>query len=184
MAVNADLARIYGSDLDAIHLAPLGSTLPTTIDGELDPAFVDMGWLHSDGITETLTGSRTKIRGHQGNAVIRSRMTESGTEIGFVALETAAKTMGLRYHEKSVDTTTPGVRKATRSPGQRTQFRVAVIDLYDSDDTTQHERFVIPRFEVVPNGDRTYTYSDISGFPFLGEIIGEYFHYSTDGEAE
>lgn len=183
MAVNADLARIYGSDDDSISLAPLGATLPTTIDEALDPAFVDMGWLHSDGITETLTGSRTKIRGHQGNAVVRSRMTESGTEIAFVALETAAQTLGLRYFEKSVDTTTPGVRKATRSPGQRTVFRAAVIDLYDSDDTTQHERFVIPRFEVVSNGDRTYSYSDISGFSFLGEIIGDYFHYSNDEEA-
>ena len=65
MTVNADLARIYGSDFDAIHLAPYGTTLPTTLDGALDPAFEDVGWLHSDGLTETLTGSVNRIRGHR-----------------------------------------------------------------------------------------------------------------------
>ena len=37
--VNSNLARIYGSDNDCIYLAPLGTTLPTDIDGPLDAAF-------------------------------------------------------------------------------------------------------------------------------------------------
>ena len=106
--LNADLARIFGGDSDSIHLAPYGSTLPTTIDGELDEAFEDVGWLHSDGLSETLAGSKTKIRGHQGQNVVRTRMTEPGTEISFVALESKGQTQSLRYHEKDVDTATAG----------------------------------------------------------------------------
>ncbi|MDF2578437.1 MAG: phage major tail protein [Microbacterium sp.] len=181
MTVNAELARIYGGDADAIHLAPLGTTLPTTIDGTLDAAFEDVGWLHSDGVTEALTGSVNKVRGHQGQAVVRTRVTESGTTYSFHALETKEQTQSLRYHEKSAATAT-GVRTVTRGPGQRIAVRAAVIDFYDADDDTVRERIIIPRLEIVPNGDRVYGGSDIAGFPFLGEVIGDYTHLSTDVE--
>lgn len=183
MATNAGLARIFGSDNDAIYLAPIGTVLPTTIDGPLNGAFEDVGWIHSDGITETLTGSVNKIRGHQGNGVVRTRMNEPGSQIGFTALETKEQTQSLRYHVKS-STTSGGVRRQERGAGQRVQVRSAVIDLFDSDDDTVAERFVIPRFEITANGDRVMAYADIAGFPFLGEIIGDYVHFSTDLEAD
>ena len=178
MTVNADLARIYGSYSDAVYLAPLGSTLPTTIDGVLDAAFEDVGWLHSDGLTESLSGSVEKKRGHQGNGIIRTRMNESGTSISFIGLETKPQVLNLRYKETAVSTTA-GVRKATRSAGQRIAVRAAVIDLFDADNETAKERIIIPRFEIAPNGDRTFASSDIAGFPFVGEIIGNYTHLTT-----
>ena len=45
----------------------------------LNGAFEDVGWLSDDGIGEELSGSKTKYRGHQGMAVIRTRMEEGGT---------------------------------------------------------------------------------------------------------
>lgn len=183
MAVNSANARIFGSDADCIHLAPLGTTLPTDIDGALDAAFEDVGWLNSDGITESQTGSVEKIRGHQGNGVVRTRINEPGTTISFTALETKDQTNSLRYVESDV-TTAAGVRKATRGAGQKIATRVAVIDVFDADNDEVKERFVIPRFEVSPNGDRAMVNSDIAGFPFVGEIIGEYTHYSTELDDE
>lgn len=175
MTVNADLARIYGADSDSVWLAPYGTTLPTTINGALDAAFEDVGWLHSDGLSEDLGGSVDKKRGHQGKKVVRTTMNDGSTSIGFIALETKAQTLSLRYPEKNV-TTTSGVRKATRSSSQRISVRVAVIDLFDADDPTAAERFIIPRFEISPNGSKTFAGSDISGFPMIGEIIGDYTH--------
>lgn len=181
MALNPDNARIFGSDLDAIYLAPLGTTLPTGISTEPGAAFEDIGWLHADGITETLSGSLTKLRGHQGNGVVRTRMTEPGTSLSFIALETKLQTQELRYTEKSTTTAT-GVRTVTRGPGQRVQARAAVIDIFDADNTTVKERFIIPRLEITPNGDRVMAYADIAGFPFMGEIIGDYTHLSSVAE--
>jgi hypothetical protein len=181
--MNADNARIYGSENDCIYLAPLGTTVPTDIDSPLDAAFEDVGWLHSDGITESQTGSVEKIRGHQGNGVVRTRINEPGTTISFTALETKDQTNSLRYVESDV-TTAAGVRKATRGAGQKIATRVAVIDVFDADNDEVKERFVIPRFEVSPNGDRAMVNSDIAGFPFVGEIIGEYTHYSTELDDE
>lgn len=182
MTVNAELARIFGSDLDAIYLAPVGTTLPTTIDGTLDPLFEDVGWLHSDGVTEALTGSVEKHRGHQGNGVVRTRVSEPGTTVSFVALESKAQTNQLRYHEKQVTSTVVGVRQTRRGPGQRIARRAAVVDLFDADNTTVKERYVIEVLEIAANGDRVATNSDIAGYPFIGEIIGDYDHFATDLE--
>lgn len=181
MAVNSELARIWGSDSNSISLAPIGTTLPTDLATPLNAAFEDIGWIHSDGLTEALTGSPEKIRGWQGNGVVRTRMNEPGTTVSFTALETKGQTQALRYHEKNV-TTTAGVRSATRGAGQRIAPRAAVIDLFDSDDDEIQMRIVIPRLEVAPNGDLVYANTDIAGYPFIGEIIGDYFSYATDAE--
>lgn len=182
MTVNSELARIWGSDNNSIYLAPIGTELPEGLD-DLDPAFEDIGWIHSDGLTESLTGSVEKIRGWQGNNVVRTRMNEPGTTVTFTALETKAQTLGLRYVESDV-VSAGGVRSARRSAGQRIAPRAAVIDLFDSDDDEIQMRLVIPRLEVAPNGDLVYANADIAGYPFIGEIIGDYFSYITDLESD
>jgi hypothetical protein len=183
MAVTTSNARIFGSDADAIYLAPVGTPLPTTIDEALNPAFEDVGWLHADGITETFTGSKTEIRGHQGSRVVRTRIETPGTSIGFHALESKAQTKGLRYDEKSA-TVVDGVRKTRRGAGQKVSARAAVIDIFDADDVTVKERHVIERFEIIPDGDRVFVNSDIAGFPFRGEIIGDYDTFESAGVSQ
>lgn len=181
MTVNADNARIYGSDLDAIFLAPLGTPLPTGISDALNGAFEDVGWLHSDGVTETQLGSKSDIRGHQGGNIVRTRIETPGTEYAFVALESKSQTQSLRYHEKSV-TTTGGVRHAVRGAGQRVSPRAAVIEFYDIDNTTVKDRIAIPRFEIVGDGDRVFVNNDIAAFPFRGTIVGDFDHWSNAPE--
>lgn len=173
MTVNSSNARIFGSDSDSIYLAPIGTPLPTSIDAVLDVAFEDVGWLHSDGITEAFTGSKSEIRGHQGNRVVRTRMDTPGTTVGFHALESKPQTKSLRYIESAV-VVADGVRQSTRSPGQKVSARAAVIDIFDADDVTVKERWVIARLEIAADGDRVFANSDIAGFPFLGEIISDY----------
>lgn len=184
MAVDASRARIFGSDSDAIYLAPVGTILPTTIDGELDEAFEDVGWLHSDGITETPTGSKTDIRGHQGARVVRTRIETPGTTIAFVALESKPQTKALRYDEKAVDTSVSGVRRTTRGSGQKVSARAAVVDVFDADDVTVKERWVFDRIEISADGDRVFVNNDIAGFPFLAEVIGDYVTFETVGGAD
>lgn len=173
MTTEAKNARIYGSVSDAILLAPVGTTMPTTIAAAPAAAFEDVGWLSDAGITETFTGTASEIRGHQGQGVVRKRMETPGTKFGFVALETKKQTSELRYYVKS-STTTSGTVKQTRGAGQRVSRRAAIIDLFDADDLSVRTRLLIPVLEITPNGDRTYVATDIAGFAFEGEIIGDY----------
>jgi len=182
MTVNSALARIFGSDSDSIYLAPIGTTLPTSIDAALDSAFEDVGWIHSDGITEAFMGSKTEIRGHQGARIVRTHMDTPGTTIAFHALESKPQTKSLRYDEKDV-TTAAGVRKSTRSPGQKISARAAVVDIFDADDVTVKERWVFERVEVSPDGERVFVNSDISGFPFLAQVISDYDVFEGTPEA-
>ncbi|MGX9349169.1 phage tail tube protein [Microbacterium sp. KNMS] len=180
--VNSALARIFGSDSDAIWLAPIGTALPTTLTEAPGAAFEDIGWLNTDtGVTETLRGSVSDIRGHQGAGVVRTRIETPGTQFQFVALESKEQTNELRYDIKS-STTTGGVRTSVRGSGQRVKPRAAVIDLYDIDDETVQVRLCIPRLEIVPNGDRTFINSDIAGYPMLGTVIGDITVIETDLE--
>lgn len=179
---NSALARIYGSESDAVWLAPIGSTMPTTL-ATLSSPFEDIGWLNLDtGVTETLLGSMSDIRGHQGGGIVRTRIESAGTQFQFVALEQKEMTDELRYDVKT-STTSAGVRTSTRSSGQRVKPRAAVIDLFDFDDDDVQLRLCIPRLEIVPNGDRLFISSDIAAYPFLGTVIGDITVIETDLEA-
>lgn len=183
MGINANNAFIAGSDRDAIYLAPVGTPLPTSIDAPLDPAFEHVGWLHSDGIKETPTGSKSEIRGLQGQGIVRTRIETPGTTIGFHALESKPQTNALRYDEKSV-TETDGVRKTNRGPGQKVSPRVAVVDVFDADFNERKKRHAIELLNIVPDGERVYSGSDIAGYPFVGDIVGAYDVWETiDGPA-
>jgi hypothetical protein len=183
MTLNPANARIFGSDLDAIYLAPLGTPLPNPAASglleALNGAFEDVGWLSDDGVAEELSGSKTKYRGHQGQGVIRTRMEESGTEYTFVAAETKAQTLSLRYDE-AASSTAGGVRTSTRRPGQKVSARAAVLDFFDADDSTIKERLAIPRFEIAPDGNSSFIANGIRMFPFRGEIIGQSFHWANN----
>lgn len=182
MVVRAENARIWGSDQDSVRFAPIGTTLPTDLDGQLDPAFDDVGWLHSDGVTETQSGSKTVIRGHQGAGVVRTRMEETGTTFGFTALETKELTNRLRYDVQETSTAA-GVRTEKRGAGQRVTALACVIDFYDADDVTVRERLVFERVEVTPNGEKVYAGNDIAGYPFEAEVIGGYTSISSDTDS-
>ncbi|WP_459076805.1 phage tail tube protein [Microbacterium gilvum] len=164
-----------------VYLAPVGTPFPTDLAAPGSP-WQAVGWLHTDGITETPTGSRTSIRGHQGNRVVRTRMEEPGTQIAFVALEDTPLTRGMRYDVKS-STTTSGVRREVRGAGQKITRWAAIIDKFDSDFEGVQDRDEIPRFEVAPDGDRVFVNNDIAAFPFLGEIVGDYENVSQGPEA-
>lgn len=180
--VNSALARIYGSDNDKIWLAPVGTTMPTDLDGDPGVGFEDIGWLNTDtGVTETALGSLSEIRGHQGAGIVRTRMETPGTQFQFVALEQKTQTDELRYDVKT-STTADGVKRSTRGSGQKVQARAAVIDLLDIDDDSVQMRLLIPRLEIIPNGDRTFINSDVAGYPMIGTVIGDYEVIETDLE--
>lgn len=180
---NASQAFIAGSDLDAVYLAPLGTPLPTTIDGDPSDEWEHVGWLHSDGLTETAVGSKTEIRGHQGNRIVRTRMETPGTQFSFTALESKRQTNELRYVELESEVV-DGVRKTRRTPGQKVSARAAVIDVFDADYTERKKRKVIPHVDVTPNGDIVWAGTDIAGYPFMVDIISDYDVFETLNEDE
>lgn len=178
MTTDADNARIFGSDDDAVWVGAIGVTLPIDL-ATPGAGLEDVGWLHSDGIGFTPSDNVEKFRGHQGGRVIRTKVTESDTTFQFQCLETTALTLGLQHNVKDSDTAA-GVTTMTLSSGRKVEARAFVIDVYDVDATTIHHRYVIPRGEIGERAEFTLANSDITGYTFTVEVIDEYFLISND----
>ena len=181
MPVNADNARIFGSDDDAVSIAPLGTTLPTDLVTALDAAFEEAGWLHPDGFTLGGDTSVQRFRGHQGAKVVRTKVTESNKTIRFQCLETTALTLGLQHNITAASTTT-GVTTMTVSAGSKVDARAFVVDVFDIDGgpTPIHYRYVIPRGEIGDRAEFTLAATDITGYTYTVEVIDEFFIITDD----
>lgn len=141
---NSDNVRIFGSDIDMVYIAPLGTTLPETLDS-LDPAFVPLGWLGDDGIDFDADDDNVEINAHQGGAIVRSKITKAADNITFRALEdTPATNQFVETTEKV--TTTADVSRVDFAAGFRNVSVAAVVDLRD-DSTGVTERRVYSRVD-------------------------------------
>lgn len=69
-----------------VLVAPIGSTRPTTYAGPYDPAYVSLGYVGEDGVTETSERSTEVIRAWGGDKV-RTVQTEFGTNLTFTLIE-------------------------------------------------------------------------------------------------
>ena len=179
MSLDATQARIFGSDDDRVHIGPLGTTLPTDLVSPLDSALTDAGWLHSDGVAFQPSDTLSRFRGHQGAAIIRTKITESGTGFQFQCLETMALTLGLQHNVKS-SATSLGVSTVVMGSNRKVLARAFVLDMFDADDTSLHYRFLVPRGEIGERQEFTLANSDITGYTFPVEIIGDYTLITND----
>ena len=181
MATNAANARIFGSDDDAVFIAPLGTTLPGDLDTP-DVSFVDAGWLHTDGITVGGDTNVEKFRGHQGGKVIRTKVTESNTTFQFQCLETTALTLGLQLNVLETNPVNGSATRMKVSSGRKVEARTFVIDVYDDDagDETIHYRYEIPRGEIGERAEFTLSNSDIVGYTFTVEVIDDFYVVTND----
>lgn len=180
MAVNSANARIFGSDNDAVWVAPLGTDLPDDLALPEDP-FADVGWLHTDGITVGGDTTVDKFRGHQGGKVIRTKVTESNTTFQFQCLETTALTLGLQFNILD-KTSTTGLATATISASRKVTPRAFIIDVFDADDEANpyQYRWMFERGEIGEREEFTLINSDITGYTFTVEVIDEFLLLTND----
>lgn len=178
MAQNADNVRIYGSDDDAVSLAPAGTALPTTAaePGTIPAGFEDAGWIHTDGITFGGDTNVERFRGHQGGRVIRVKITESNTTIQWQCLETTALTLGLQLNIKS-KATALGVTSAVASSGRKVERRAFVIDTFDADVLVGEDPLFYRytgELEVAEREEFVIASTDMTGFTFTAEVMGDF----------
>lgn len=69
-----------------VLVAPVGTARPTTFTGTYDPAYVSLGYVGEDGVTETSERATEEIRAWGGDKV-RTVQTEFGTNLSFTLIE-------------------------------------------------------------------------------------------------
>ncbi|MGB2557733.1 hypothetical protein [Cellulosimicrobium cellulans] len=169
MAKDVDNIHVYGSDDDTVWLAPLGSTLPTTLAAP-DAAFEDVGYLGEDGIDHGRDADVQEFRVHQAGKVVRKKVTSSTKTIVFRAVEDNDVVAGIADNVIS-STTATGVTTRVLSDAAQVAVRACVIDLIDDG---YMKRLVIPRLEIVVTGTQTFSNSSYSELECEGTIVGSY----------
>lgn len=178
--VDADNARIWGSDDDYVAVAPLGVefTAPEELTEKAPAPFEELGWLHPDGFTLTPEDEAVKLKGFQGGRVIRTKITSSETSFQFQALESTLETVGLALNITKSETT-GSVTKHTLAGARTVASRQFLIGLFDDD---AKWLFHFPRGEITERQEIELGNEEITAYDLTVEVIGDYFLY-TEGDA-
>jgi len=141
----------------AVFAAPLGTTLPTDAEAALDAAFVDLGYISEDGVTNVTNKETTKHYAWGGD-VVKTTLDRYTETVRFALLESSAAALKMAFGEDNV-TETPA---AAGTPGKITvkhsslmlSRQVVVIEFIDGD---LAGRLLVKEGQVTEIGDMTYT---------------------------
>jgi hypothetical protein len=153
MALDSDNVRVAVTG--AVYVAPTGTTGPTTSSSSLDAAFVDLGYVSADGITENIDRTTNQIRAWQNGSLVREVTSEGTYSVDMTFIETNEAVLELYYGttnssgEFNIDPTSTGGRQSF------------VIDVVDGSTV---ERIYIPAGEITSVGTRTLASGEAVGY--------------------
>ena len=139
-----------------VYVAPVGTAGPTDVTTALGAAFLPLGLLSEDGMTETREED-VDDKYAWGGILVRTTRSRHKRSFAVTALEDNAVVRQLLNPSGSSTTTTGTTTRVVKVPGPN--VRAFVIQLVDGDII---KRIHIPRGEVVEVGDRTYSDSEMS----------------------
>lgn len=145
----------------AVYRAPLGTTLPTDATTALNSAFVDLGYVSEDGVTNSNTAESDDVKAWGGDTVI-SLQTDK-TDTFTMTLIESMNTDVLKAVFGSANVTGTFATGITVKANAEEQVEAAwVIDMV-ARGNAKH-RVVIPAAKISEVGDITYTDSEVAGF--------------------
>lgn len=181
----ADSGNIWAATIPAdgaaVYAAPLGTTLPTTATASLDNAFVDLGWVSEDGVTNSIQRDVTRHKAWGGETVktTQDNYTES---VKFTLLESNADVLSTVYGEDNV--TESGDTIVVEHSSLMNERKSFVIDFIDGD---RAGRIVVREGLVVELGDVMYVHKDLTKYELTVDVykpdtgdnaVVTYFDYS------
>ena len=182
----ADSGNIWAATIPAdgaaVYAAPLGTALPTSATASLNAAFVDLGWVSEDGVTNSISREVTKHRAW-GGEVVKVTQDNYTETVRLTLLESSAEVLSVVYGEDNVtengDTITV---EHSRLMLGRQSF---VIDFIDGD---KAGRIVVREGQVTELGDVVYVHRDLTRYEVTVDVftpdnadnaVVTYFDYSA-----
>lgn len=145
----------------AIYVAPKGSTLPTSADGELNTAFKSMGYVSEDGVTNNNSPSTETIKAWGGDTVYAYKSEKPDT-FAYTLLE-ALNLDVLKYVYGSTNVTGALATGITIQANNAVDEEVAiVIDMIMRGGVLK--RIVIPDGSVSEVAEIVYRDTDAVGY--------------------
>jgi hypothetical protein len=150
------------------YVAPVGTTFPASPFVAWGTGWVDLGYMHPDGLEEALGEDRTEVQAWGEEAPVKTRVKSRDGSFKLTFLETTADILQLYYAIKAEDMT------STAATGGNPQFisfgtgqaspgieRALGLDIIEGDEI---ERIMIARVDVSDRGNRKRSADDASNF--------------------
>lgn len=163
--VSAGKPKVAG----AVYRAPLGTTLPTDAMTALAQAFVDMGYISEDGVTNTNSPETEKIRAWGGQTVLVVS-TDKPDTFKLTFLEALnADVLKTVYGDTNVTVNAQASTISVTSNVAALEDHVYVIDIAMRGGALK--RIVIPQGELSELGDIVYKDDEAVGYEVTLECM-------------
>ena len=145
----------------AVHVAPVGTTLPTDTATALDAAFIDIGYISDGGVSNDISRTSQAIKAWGGDTVLNVQ-TEKNDIWTFTMIE-AKNTEVLKqvFGEDNVTVATGGAITINVNSKELGKYSW-VFDMLLSDGSAK--RCVIPNGQITTVGTVSYTDSTAIGY--------------------
>ena len=158
-----------------VFFAPTGTALPTSPSASKNAAFLEVGYLTEDGITQSIGDTTTEIKAWQNADVVRRIQTDHSAQFKLVLMETNANTLAAY----SGDNYSAGVEQVKGGVMPRKAW---ILDVVDGSNLI---RIVIPDGQITERGDIQYVNGDAITRPITIECypdasgVKAYIYYTT-----
>lgn len=145
----------------AIYMAPLGSTLPTSASATLDNAFVCLGYVSEEGVTNNNTPTSENKKAWGGD-IVASAQTEKTDEWNFTLIEALNENvLKAVYGDGNVS---GGLSEGltVRANSAELEAHAWVIDTIATGNVAV--RHVLPNGKISEIGEISYTDNDLVGY--------------------
>lgn len=144
-----------------VFKAPRGTAAPTGPVAALDAAFVGLGYVSEDGVTESHEDSVENIVAWQNAQVVRATRTESLATIACAFLESKGSVLEAFHPGSNLVESPPGTFKLEVKPPEA-EPSAWVLDVVDGD---KHLRIYVGNGEVTERGEIAYVNGDAIMYP-------------------
>ena len=145
----------------AVFVAPAGTALPTDASTELASAFVNIGYISEDGVTNQIETDVEEIKAWGGDTVLTTQTSRS-ENYSFTAIETNEQTLKLAFGDENV-TVKDGGFAVVHNGADREEHVFVIESLMGAD---RVKRQVIPRGKVSEIGEIVYKDDEALGYEF------------------
>lgn len=136
-------SAVFVGTTGAVYAAfVVGIPLPTAYDTALNVGFLEVGYISSDGVTESMNTDTNKIIAWQNGDIVREVQTSHELTYKFTCLETNPTVLGAYYGNYNSGT--------VEVNGQQPVLRSWVIDAVDGPNVI---RTVLPSAQISDRGD-------------------------------
>src|SRR3954464_7733868 len=161
MALNADY--VSAGQTGSGMYAPLGTTAPADPTAAWPAAWIDLGYVSEDGITEAESRDWEEIKAWQNRAVVRRLLTDNEMTWQFTLIENKADVLALRHAGSTMTEagTAPDTFSSMDVMVPQEAFYAFGFDIIDGD---VHHRILIPKGSVTEVEDVTYANGEAIGY--------------------